>query len=136
MRAGPGVGPVTGPRTGPPWGVTILRSGHQNIVLAHALGIRAGDINLLAKLIAPAIKHGRGNCAGGGNKTLRLLRIPVPLPQPVRQGAHVFIRTAGETAHEIRHHVLFPPSGAALAHKALQKSFRHVQRGFAHELKH
>lgn len=105
-------------------------------MLPHALGIRAGDINLLAKLIASTIKHGRGNGTGGGNETLRLLRIPVPLPQPVRQGAHVFIRTAGKTAHEIRHHVLFPPCGAALAHKALQKSLKYVQRGLAHELKH
>ena len=105
-------------------------------MLAHALGICAGNINLLAKLIAPAIKHGRGNGSGCGNKTLRLLRIPVALPQPVRQGAHVFIRTAGKAAHEIRHHVLFPPCSAALAYKALQKGFKHVQRGFAHELKH
>ena len=95
-------------------------------MLAHALGIRAGNIDLLAKFIAPAIKHGRGNGAGGGNKALRLLRIPVPLPQPVRQDAHVLIRAAGKTAHKIRHHVLFPSCGAALAHKALQKSLKRL----------
>ena len=140
MRAGqcvaPGVGPDTGPRAGPPGGVTILCSRHQDVVLPHALGICAGNINLLAKLIAPAIKHGRGNGAGGGNKALRLLRIPVSLPQPVRQGAHVFIRTAWKAAHEIRHHILFPPCGAALAYKALQKGLKYVQRGLAHKFKH
>ena len=105
-------------------------------MLAHALGICAGNINRLTQLIALAIKHGRGNGAGRGDKTLSLLRIPVPLPQPVRQGAHVFIRTAWKAAHEIRHHILFTPCGATLAHKALQKGLKHVQRGLAHKFKH
>ena len=132
MRAGP----CAGPDTGPPGGVSVLHGGHEDVVLAHALGIRAGNIYLFTKLISSAIKHGRGNGAGRGDKTLSLLRIPVPLPQPVRQGAHVFIRTAWKAAHEIRHHILFPPCGAALAYKAFQKGLKHVQRGLAHKFKH
>ena len=105
-------------------------------MLPHALRIGAGHIDGLARFIALAIKHGRGDGAGCGDKALGLLGIPVPLPQPARQGAHVLVRTAGKTAHEVGHNVLFAPCGAALAHKAVQKDLKNIQRGLAHELQH
>ena len=105
-------------------------------MLPHALRIGTGHIDGFARFVTLAVKHGRGDGAGRGDKALGLLWVPVPLAQPARKGAHVLVRTAGKAAHEVGHNVLFAPSGAALAYKAVQKDLKNIQRGLAHELQH
>ena len=110
--------------------------GHQNAVLAQAVGVAAGNIDLFPGLVAAAVVHGRGDAARRGDETLRLLRAPVALLQPAGQLVHVLVRTAGEGAHHVGHHILLASGQTALLHEALEECLEDFHARLAHQVQH
>ena len=110
--------------------------GHQDAVLAQAVGIAAGHIDLLAVLVAAAVIHGRGDAARRGDEALGLLRAPVAFLQPAGQLVHVLVRAAGEGAHHVGHHILLAPGQTALFHEALEEGLEDSHARLAHQVQH
>ncbi len=110
--------------------------GHQDAVLAQAVGIAAGHIDLFPVLVAAAVIHGRGDAARRGDETLGLLRAPVALLQPAGQLVHVLVRTAGEGAHHVGHHILLASGPTALLHEALEEGLEDFHARLAHQVQH
>ena len=110
--------------------------GHQDAVLAQAVGIAAGHIDLFAVLVAAAVVHGRGDAARRGDEALGLLRAPVALLQPAGQLVHVLVRAAGEGAHHVGHHILLAPGQTALLHEALEEGLEDFHARLAHQVQH
>ena len=110
--------------------------GHQDAVLAQAVGIAAGHIDLFPVLVAAAVIHGRGDAARRGDEALGLLRAPVTLLQPAGQLVHVLVRTAGEGAHHVGHHILLASGQTALLHEALEEGLEDFHARLAHQVQH
>ena len=110
--------------------------GHQDAVLAQAVGIAAGHIDLFPILVAAAVIHGRGDAARRGDEALGLLRAPVTLLQPAGQLVHVLVRTAGEGAHHVGHHILLASGQTALLHEALEEGLEDFHARLAHQVQH
>ena len=110
--------------------------GHQNAVLAQAVGVAAGNIDLFPVLVAAAVIHGRGDAARRGDEALGLLRAPVALLQPAGQLVHVLVRTAWEGAHHVGHHILLASGQTALLHEALEECLEDFHARLAHQVQH
>lgn len=110
------------------------KGGHEDAVLAQALGIGAGHGDVITLGVDTAIVHGGGDGTGGGDKALDLLGGPVAGCQPAGKVAHVGVGTAGEGAHEVGDDKLLAVLHAAIVLKGGEKAFKDVQIGLAHQV--